>query len=78
MAAQDCPAPCPYSARACRRKRDIVSTPYGISSGRTIRSLVGHNWRNSLAATVNPVTDGAQIRHFVMAVTGPRGGILFR
>jgi len=48
-----------------------------ISSGRTVRSLVRPHWRYSLAATVTPVTDGAQIRHFVMAVTGPRGGILF-
>jgi hypothetical protein len=30
-----------------------------ISSGRTIRSLVRPYWRNSLAATVTPVTDGA-------------------
>jgi hypothetical protein len=29
-------------------------------------------WRNSLAATVIRVTGGAQIRHFVMAITGCR------
>jgi hypothetical protein len=28
-------------------------------------------------ATVPPVTDGTPIRHFAMAVTGPRDGILF-
>jgi hypothetical protein len=44
-----------------------------ISCGRTIRSLVRPNWRNSLAATVTRVTDGTQSRHLVMAVTGPRG-----
>ena len=42
---------------------------FSIKPARTIQSLVRPHWRNARAVTVNRFTGGAQIRHFVMAIT---------
>jgi hypothetical protein len=58
----------------CREVRSVVRLAHDLldPSSADYPSLVSRPLRNSLAATVIRVTGGAQIRHFVMAITGCR------
>jgi hypothetical protein len=42
---------------------------FSIQPSADLQSLVAPHWLAALGATVNPLTDCTQIRHFVMAIT---------